>query len=140
MSTAFPASYDELAVLAHYGASERELTRRLAEREQMTLMERFHVDVQARAHVGPTIADHRARWGSDRGTREPETAPPVELEGDGDEPSDEPVGDVPDGTMADVLGWVGADPSRARAAITAEKARTDPRSSLLARLERIAGG
>lgn len=41
---------------------------------------------------------------------------------------------VPDGTASDVLAWVGDDPNRARAALDAERRRTNPRQSLVAQL------
>lgn len=128
MSLVFPESYGELEVLAHHGATADELARRLAERERLTELERFQLDVQARSHVGATIDDHRARWGRVAPTRsEPSNSagPP-------------PADDVPAGTMADVLAWVGDDKERARAAVKAEKARPDPRTSLLAKLAKIA--
>jgi hypothetical protein len=53
------------------------------------------------------------------------------------QPAPSTAGDVPDGTAADVIGWVGDDPDRARAAIAAENQREKPRSSLLAKLDRV---
>jgi hypothetical protein len=163
MSLVFPESYDELAVLAHHGATDAELARRLAEREAMSIEARWHADVQARAHVGPTIDDHRARWARDD---RPAGPPPAASHPDPDAGPAAGVagtigpevaaanaalaqanaahiaaaaGDVPAGTMADVLGWVGDNPVRAVRAIDAERVRrTDPRTSLIARLERIA--
>jgi hypothetical protein len=41
---------------------------------------------------------------------------------------------VPDGTIDDVLSWVGDDPNRARVAIETEKTRPSPRKSLIAQL------
>src|SRR5690606_30842829 len=51
-----------------------------------------------------------------------------------------PTGDdtVPDGTAATVLAWVGSDPARARAALAAERQRSKPRTSLLAKLGKLA--
>jgi hypothetical protein len=46
---------------------------------------------------------------------------------------------VPDGTAADVLAWVGEDRGRARQALTVEQARPKPRTSLVAKLDKIAG-
>ncbi len=144
MGISFPESYDELAVLAHHGATGDELDRRLAEREQMGLETRWHVDLAARGHYGPTLADHRARWAAagEHG-REPAGTPAADLDGQddpdgrtGDEDGD-PEG-VPDGTAADILDWAGTSPARARAAITAEKKKDSPRTSLIARLRRYA--
>lgn len=136
----FPETYDELDVLRHHGATDDEVDRRLAERERMSEMERWQLDVQARAHVGPTIADHRHRWGSDRRPTEPETktAPAVDK---GDEDSEQvDLDEVPRGTMPDVLNWVEAYPERARAALEVEQARDDPRTSLITKLRKIADG
>jgi hypothetical protein len=48
------------------------------------------------------------------------------------------AGDVPVGTAADVLDWVGADKDRAVAALDAEKGRgSDGRTSLIAKLEKM---
>lgn len=166
MSLVFPESYDELAVLAHHGATEKELARRLAERELMAPDARFRSDVSARAHVGPTIGDHRARWARLDGVEHhgiparPGEAVDIELSGDGsggrlpdmpesayppgavplDGPEPPTAADVPTGPVADVLAWVGTDPERARAAIDAENARTHPRASLLAKLRKDADG
>lgn len=43
----------------------------------------------------------------------------------------------PQGTAAVVLAWVGNSSDRARMAIVAERERSKPRSSLVAKLERI---
>lgn len=135
---AFPESYDELAVLAHHGATDSELARRLAEREQMGLEERYHSDLAARSHVGPTLADHRARW-ADGHSREADTPParPAD-DGETDDAGDDPAGEVPSGTALDVLGWVGDDRTRARQALDAETGRDSPRTSLIAKLQRLA--
>jgi hypothetical protein len=45
--------------------------------------------------------------------------------------------DVPDGTVQDVLDWVGDDPGRAQAALDAEQAGAQ-RSTLITRLEALA--
>ena len=44
------------------------------------------------------------------------------------------VGSVPDGSVQDVLDWVGDDPERARAALEIENQRQSPRKSLLVQL------
>lgn len=46
--------------------------------------------------------------------------------------------DVPQGTAAEVLDWVGDDPARAQAALDAENAQPTPRTTLVSRLETIA--
>lgn len=48
------------------------------------------------------------------------------------------VDEVPDGTAAVVLSWVGSDQARAERAAAAEKDRDQPRSTLLAQLEKVA--
>lgn len=47
-------------------------------------------------------------------------------------------GTVPDGPASDVTAWVGADPDRARAALTAEHERDRPRSTLIRDLTKVA--
>jgi hypothetical protein len=139
MSLSFPETYGELEILAHHGATDDDLTRRLAERERMTEMERWQLDVQARAHVGPTLDDHRRRWGSDRRPSEPEPKTPPTADEDDDAEQVDPD-DIPRGTMPDVLNWVEAYPYRARAALEVELARDDPRTSLITKLRKIADG
>lgn len=46
--------------------------------------------------------------------------------------------DVPQGTAAEVLDWVGDDPARAQAALDDENAQFAPRTTLVSRLETIA--
>ncbi|MCK9901286.1 MULTISPECIES: hypothetical protein [Actinomycetes] len=140
MSLTFPESYGELEVLAHYGATADELARRLAERERMGEMERWQLDVQARAHVAPTIDDHRQRWGRDRRPAEPESKTPPTVDDSDDSGEDVDLDEVPRGAMPDVLNWVEASPERARAAIAVEEARDDPRTSLLTKLRKIVDG
>jgi hypothetical protein len=78
---------------------------------------------------------HLRRW------QEPEpleeTEEPVKVE---DETTDPTEGEVPDGTVEQVLGWVGDDQARAAQALTAEQARDRPRSTLVARLEELREG
>jgi hypothetical protein len=50
-----------------------------------------------------------------------------------------PAEGVPDGTKDEILGWVGDDPARAAAALEAERSRENPRSTLVAALEKVAG-
>jgi hypothetical protein len=45
-----------------------------------------------------------------------------------------------DGTAAQILDWVGDDPERARAALNAENEKDKPRSTLVKKLEELAGG
>lgn len=46
--------------------------------------------------------------------------------------------EVPDGTTQDVLDWVGDDQARAQQALDAENARSTPRTTLVAELEKRA--
>lgn len=47
---------------------------------------------------------------------------------------------VPDGTAAEIMSWVNGDPARIRAALKAERDKgADARSTLVARLEKLAG-
>jgi len=63
-------------------------------------------------------------------------APDPAAEQDGDDPADS---DLPAGTAADVLAWVGDDPTRAAEALAAEHGSDKPRSTLIARLEKVGG-
>lgn len=63
---------------------------------------------------------------------EGETEPETTYEGTGDETGD----DVPQGTIDEVLGWVGGDHDRAQRALEAERAGQN-RSTLIAQLEAI---
>lgn len=60
-------------------------------------------------------------------------------------PDDDPVSDpadseaVPDGPAKDVLAWVGDDSDRAVAALEVEEARDQPRTTLVAALEKVVG-
>jgi hypothetical protein len=144
MSNVFPESYGELEVLAHHGASDDELKRREAEREAMSLEERFHADLAARSHVGPMLDDHRARWGSrepESPKAEPDTEPsPTGDDKDADESTSDGDDQVPEGTAADVLAWVGTDQDRARRALAVEQAQDRPRSVLIGNLRKLADG
>lgn len=50
----------------------------------------------------------------------------------------EPVGEVPDGPVDDVLRWVGNSRDAAQAALDAEQSRPNPRTTLIAALEKLA--
>lgn len=67
---------------------------------------------------------------------DPPADPPLDDEPDDDEPDDEL--DI-SGTANDVLEWVGDDPQRAAEARAAEAAKDKPRSTLLQKLDTIAG-
>ena len=70
---------------------------------------------------------------------EPEPQPDPNPEPDPDPAADEEqVDEYPqDGTVADVLDWVGDDPELAQAALDAEEDRSKPRVTLIDQLETI---
>lgn len=76
--------------------------------------------------------------------REPVDEPPYapgEFQGPGsgeEEEASPKAGEVPDGTVGEVLDWVGDDPDRARQALEAERAGQN-RSTLISELEARAG-
>lgn len=49
-------------------------------------------------------------------------------------------GGVPDGPVAEIVAWVDSDPDRAALALDAERARPEPRVTLVAKLEELVGG
>lgn len=54
-------------------------------------------------------------------------------------PAEDADGDgVPDGTANQILAWVNNEPERAAAALEAERAKAEPRTSLIAKLEKLA--
>jgi hypothetical protein len=63
------------------------------------------------------------------------TGAPVEPETPAEEPADPDA--VPDGTVDEVLAWVGDDPERVRQAMAVEVGRDKPRSTLIDALTRI---
>jgi hypothetical protein len=89
-------------------------------------------------------SDERPPAGAETGTDQGD-GPAAQAPGDGEQGGgreEEPAPDVLDitGTAAQVLEWVGDDPDRARAAHEAESEKDKPRSTLLRKLEEIAGG
>lgn len=64
-------------------------------------------------------------------------AEPASSEADDQDPTDPEA--VPSGTAEDVLAWVGDDQSRALRALEAEKAGDNPRTTLIGKLEKLAG-
>lgn len=67
---------------------------------------------------------------------EPATVDYTETDVDDDEAADDTDDDepVPDGTIADILAWVGDDPARTARALAAELDRPSPRKTLVDRL------
>lgn len=61
------------------------------------------------------------------------------MPGHGDDPTvyDEAQDHVPDGSVAEVLGWVGDDPHRAVVALAAERERDSQRATLVGPLEAL---
>lgn len=98
----------------------------------------FHSDTELAVYVTPAqwsagVVAVLVGWSS-RGPSDAVdftwTAPTVQAEAQS--------GDVPEGTVADVLAWVGDDPDRARQALAAEQ-DGQQRSTLITRLEELAG-
>lgn len=87
---------------------------------------------------------HLRRWAEPvEETDEPRLSEPEDegegegqREGEGEQQGDE----VPDGTIEQVLAWVGDDQARAVRALDAEHAREKPRSTLVARLTELREG
>jgi hypothetical protein len=107
--------------LHHDMASHEETWRPVAltQDEAAALTTKLLVDGELRIDLGPA---------------QPEPDPVAEgsaESGSGDQ--------VPDGTIAEVLDWVGDDSDRAVAALEAEEARDQPRSTLVAALEKVVG-
>jgi hypothetical protein len=59
-------------------------------------------------------------------------------EEEGPAASDDQGGEVPDGPVGTVLAWVNRDMARAARALKVERAREQPRTSLVEQLERLA--
>lgn len=99
------------------------------------------VDVKAEAGwwhaLHHDMASHGEQWRPVPGAPAedpPESAP--EAEGS---PGADSGDQVPDGPAKDVLAWVGDDSDRAVAALEAEEARDQPRTTLVAALEKVVG-
>jgi hypothetical protein len=63
--------------------------------------------------------------------------PPVQAPADPTPDADPGIGDVPGGSIEDVMAWVDGDPARALAALEHERAKPSPRKSLIDRLEKL---
>lgn len=63
----------------------------------------------------------------------------VEEESAEPEPGEPPADEVPDGSADEVLIWVGDDKERASWALDVERQRPSPRSTLVAKLEKLVG-
>jgi hypothetical protein len=98
--------------------------------------------VDVKAHAGwwhvlhHDMASHEETWKDLPGR--PLEAVAVELPEDKVVPAAESE-TVPDGTAKEVLEWVGDDSDRAVAALDAEEARDQPRSTLVTALEKVVG-
>lgn len=55
------------------------------------------------------------------------------------DPDDVSEGGVPDGTVAEIVEWIGGDPGRAEAALSAERGREKPRAGVVSIAESIIG-
>ena len=66
---------------------------------------------------------------------DPQSAPEAEAEAEADTDTD--AGEVPTGTTAEILQWVGSDTGRAGLAFKAENANPTPRAGLIGELTKI---
>jgi hypothetical protein len=99
------------------------------------------VDVRAQAGwwhaLHHDMASHEESWR--RVPDAPADEQPEPDEGVEGSPSSGSGDEVPDGTVAEVLEWVGDDSDRAVAALEAEEAADQPRTTLVAALEKVVG-
>ncbi|MDX5566922.1 hypothetical protein PYK79_31820 [Streptomyces sp. ID05-04B] len=83
--------------------------------------------------------------GQDDGDEEREPAPPHSPPAPSNDPDGGPQNPAPsteldiDGSVKDILAWVGEDTDRAGQALEAEQAQDKPRSTLVKQLEKTAG-
>jgi hypothetical protein len=97
------------------------------------------VDGEIAAHLWLTLAPVEIVDGEPPAPPAP-VVPQTEDSGGGNGPDDgDPAGEPPvDGTIDNLMTWVGDDPARARAALAAEQAKDNPRSTAVKRLTAIA--
>lgn len=110
-----------------------------------TFVTMYHADSQGRMDVPESLVEHwqAIGWTLTDDTDEVPEAPvkmlrdggealvPVESVDDWKADGWTTVTDVPDGTVEEVLAWVGDDPARAAAALEAEQDRDTPRVTLI---------
>lgn len=117
-----------------------------------TLDERIEIPEDAplaQGHTEEKAADVRDALESHKESIKQAAESPDVGPGDPTNPQDETVetvgtaetadesGDVPDGSIDEVLDWVGDDHDRAQRALDAENCKSTPRSSLITKLESI---
>lgn len=90
------------------------------------------------------MASHEETWRPVPGAGEqpesdPNPAPVLERDSGTEGLPESGSGEVPDGNRDVVLEWVGDDSDRAVAALEAEELRDQPRSTLVAALEKVVG-
>lgn len=66
-----------------------------------------------------------------------DTAPSVDQDGEDDADDADDAEEVPEGTIEEISQWVGEDPARAQRALDAERERAQPRSTLVAALDKL---
>jgi len=126
--------------LRAHGATETELIRFREEHSRLSYYDRFLANQQAvgmqfdPASVQALLELSRQRW-ADSGESEPEPEPAESEDTEGVS-----IEQVPSGTIPVVEAWVGSDLARARAALSVERASTDPRPSLIRKLEQLVRG
>jgi hypothetical protein len=90
------------------------------------------------------LTDHPATSGLRRWRQaEPEVQPAADVEEPAPSttpPPADPPAEVPDGSVEDVMAWVGQDAERAAKALAVEESREHPRSTLAAKLRKLAAG
>jgi len=98
----------------------------------------FDVDAEADGELARHLADNAPQGAIEivEADPEPEPAPPAP----DPEPKEPAGGDEPpvDGTIDDLMAWVGDDKERAAQALTAEQAKDKPRSTVVKRLAAMA--
>lgn len=124
--------------LPHYHDQPATLDERIEIPEDAPLAQ-GHTEEKA-ADVRDALEDHKdairqAAENPDVGPGDPTNPPGENPQGETDE-TDE-TDDVPDGSIDDVLDWVGDDHARAQRALGAENCKSTPRSSLITKLESI---
>jgi hypothetical protein len=90
------------------------------------------VGAQVNAQITDTLVSGVVDDGGNVAEPAPDAPPPAET------PPEQQVEPVPDGTIDEVMAWVGTDPARARQALDAENAKPSPRSTLVSQLEPLA--
>lgn len=92
-----------------------------------------HIDIPRGEILPADVPDEHVQTLLARG----HIAPVDDIEPDPEPEAAEAVDGVPDGPVAAVLEWVGADPARAAEALAVERARETPRTGVVTALTKI---